>query len=821
MVKKKEFGIEDLPGVGAATAEKLIAAGFDDLMSIAVSSIGKLVEAAGVSESVARKMIQHARDNLDMGFMSGADLLKKRDTVVKLKSGSESFDAMLEGGFETGAITEVFGAFGSGKCVSKDTNVFYFNPDKAHLEPIEIVYEKYKRLFGEKPFDKGFVIETPPVQVLGLTEEGIKKTRAKYLYKEKVDRLVSLKTKRGRQIKVTGSHKLLVFDEGMKWKPATLIGPGDLVACPKELSYVSEKGVSEDDGYFLGLFAAEGSSNPLSICTSSKKLVGWLKNYLVSNQGYAPRIRTDNRREIVVYTVLLRSSSKKLLGDLASSNAGTKFVPENILSSGSDVVSAFLAGYFDGDAEIAEGSLAVTTKSEKLATGAAYLLSRLGISCTRRERKYKDKNYVVLRVVGESRKRLNDLPYKIKSSNYSSRNSSYGYSGKIITFLKKTYKETLGGNRGKTLKKIGKKNNGKEMFYKYLASAANDKRSMNTKTLAALVNVFSSGLEDMRATLCVVKDMDGSIGSVRKVNDSLPFALNSLSAEFGFRKGSLQNYVLRGVPSKNLDAFKNVVSAELNKRIEKLDVALKVISNFVKLEWDCVMSSEVIVYDDYVYDFVVPEGHTFIGGSLPTVMHNTQIGHLLAVRCQLQEEDAVAVYIDTENTFRPERIVQFAKGVGLDPDKVLGNVKVARAFNSDHQMLLVEKSEDLIKQGLKVRLIVVDSLTAHFRAEFVGRGTLAERQQKLNKHMHTLALLADKHNLCVLVTNQVMAKPDQFFGDPTEAIGGHIVGHNSTFRIYLRPGKKGTRVAKLVDSPNLPDSECVFKVTESCIEDVS
>ena len=197
----------------------------------------------------------------------------------------------------------------------------------------------------------------------------------------------------------------------------------------------------------------------------------------------------------------------------------------------------------------------------------------------------------------------------------------------------------------------------------------------------------------------------------------------------------------------------------------------------------------------------------------------TQLGHALAVSVQRDDPDSVAVYIDTENTFRPERITQFAEGFGLEPEQVLGNIKVARAFNSDHQMLLTEKVEDLVKEGLKVKVVIVDSLTAHFRAEFVGRGTLAERQQKLNKHMHTLALLADKYNLCVYVTNQVMAKPDAFFGDPTEAIGGHIVGHNSTFRIYLRRGKKNTRVAKLVDSPNLPDNECIFNVTENSIED--
>lgn len=199
----------------------------------------------------------------------------------------------------------------------------------------------------------------------------------------------------------------------------------------------------------------------------------------------------------------------------------------------------------------------------------------------------------------------------------------------------------------------------------------------------------------------------------------------------------------------------------------------------------------------------------------------TQIAHILCVSCQVEEPDALAVYIDTENTFRPERILQIAQGFGLDPEKTLKNIRVARAFNSDHQMLLAEKVEDLVKQEQqKIRVVVVDSLTAHFRAEFVGRGTLAERQQKLNKHMHVLAKIADLHNVCVYVTNQVMSKPDAFFGDPTEAIGGHIVAHNSTFRIYLRKGKKGSRVAKLVDSPNLPDSECVYEVTEKGIQDV-
>ena len=203
----------------------------------------------------------------------------------------------------------------------------------------------------------------------------------------------------------------------------------------------------------------------------------------------------------------------------------------------------------------------------------------------------------------------------------------------------------------------------------------------------------------------------------------------------------------------------------------------------------------------------------------------SQVAHVLAVTCQKSKEEGgaegVCVFIDGEGTFRPERIKQIAEGHGMDATAVLKNIKVARAYNSDHQMMIVNKIDQLIKdEDLNVKLVVVDSLTSHFRAEYAGRGQLADRQQKLNRHMHELAKLANVHNLCVYVTNQVMAKPDTFFGDPTEAIGGNIVGHNSAFRLYLRRGKKGTRVAKLVDSPNLPEGEAIFQVTEKGVEDV-
>jgi len=203
-----------------------------------------------------------------------------------------------------------------------------------------------------------------------------------------------------------------------------------------------------------------------------------------------------------------------------------------------------------------------------------------------------------------------------------------------------------------------------------------------------------------------------------------------------------------------------------------------------------------------------------LGGGLETQAITEAYGEFGAGKSQIGD----VVWIDTEQTFRPERIRQMADALDLDADAILKRIHVARAFNSHHQMLLVEKAQELT-QDFPIRLIVIDSLTAHFRAEYIGRGVLAERQQLLNKHIHELMRFGDIHNAVIYVTNQVHAKPDAFFGDPTRPVGGHIVGHSATFRVYLRKSKGGKRIARLIDSPNLPEAEAVFSVSEDGIRD--
>jgi DNA repair protein RadA len=153
----------------------------------------------------------------------------------------------------------------------------------------------------------------------------------------------------------------------------------------------------------------------------------------------------------------------------------------------------------------------------------------------------------------------------------------------------------------------------------------------------------------------------------------------------------------------------------------------------------------------------------------------------------------------------------------MDPEKVLDNIIVARAYNSAHQVLILEEAGAIIEEH-NVKLIVADSAVGLFRAEYLGRGTLSVRQQKLNHFVHLLVRIAETYDCAAIATNQVMASPDVFFGDPTRPIGGNVVAHTSTYRIYFKKsGKK--RIARMVDSPHHPEEEVIFALGEAGIID--
>ncbi len=230
------------------------------------------------------------------------------------------------------------------------------------------------------------------------------------------------------------------------------------------------------------------------------------------------------------------------------------------------------------------------------------------------------------------------------------------------------------------------------------------------------------------------------------------------------------------------------------------------------------ISTNAKTLDELLGGGVETQAITELAGEFGT--GKTQLAHQLAVNVQLPVDqgglNGEAVYIDTESTFRPERVVDMAKAAGVDPHATLDSIHIARAFNSNHQMLLVSKAQELARDR-PVKLIVVDSLTAHFRSEYVGRAELAPRQQLLNRHLHELLRFGDTYNAAIVVTNQVSSRPDVLFGDPTRPIGGNIVAHAATYRLYLRKSKPPRRIARLIDSPNLPEGEAVLSLTNEGI----
>ena len=230
----------------------------------------------------------------------------------------------------------------------------------------------------------------------------------------------------------------------------------------------------------------------------------------------------------------------------------------------------------------------------------------------------------------------------------------------------------------------------------------------------------------------------------------------------------------------------------------------------------------------------------------------SQVTHQMCVNVQLPPEhgglNGRAVFLDTENSFRSDRIREMVRGLpeevladcmerdGVDgtpsdedavtelEEVFLERVLFGDTYNSNHQILMMDEEVPQLAQeynetDFPVRFVAVDSIMGHLRPEYTGRGELAERQQKLNKHIHDIMSFASLHNSVAVIANQVSADPDSYFGDPTQAIGGNILGHNSTFRAYLRKSKDTKRICRLVDAPNLPDGEATFRVTNRGLED--
>ena len=827
--KKKYYReLEDLPGVGEVTAEKLRAAGYGEFSALAAAAPHDLAETAGMGVESAKKAIEAAKTMVEIGFESADNVYERRKSIAKIKTGSDALDELLGGGVETMAITEMYGKFSSGKCVSKDTPLIYFNSSQAHIEDMAYVYDTYKT---EEHESKGGIVSKPcrEVNVLSLDKEGsLVRKKIIGLYREKVNEIVVVETDRGTELKLTEQHPLFTLDEdGLQWKSTGLLNEGDYIASTK-IEYESESQLNVGDAYFIGLFVAEGTANPLSISNKNQQINEKLHEYMKMKFEIEPTFDVEQGR------TLLPKKTEEILGGLCSTDSATKYVPESVLNGSLEIQKAFLSGYGDG---FVSNCPEMTTKSKKLANQLSYLLSRLGVNCTIKIKHLDGKKFYRVFVVDtESKKNFVDaLSESTKETNImepgskTKGHSKYGIPSKAIYPIIKRLNSKLSGLRrrgNKLVDKLGKMQDSEyyALYYNYIARKPATK-VMTKKTLELLIGFYGERIAYMQKWAEELKTPTSD--KILESLSELPFQSKEIGGRLGLQKNSFNNYILRGmiapdrVESVALELRKMMNEVLTDVQLLKDVKTLKILAD-KNLQWEKITSKKKENYDDYVYDVEVEDTHNFIGGFRPMLLHNSQLGFQLTVNAQKSPEEGGlgggVLFIDTEATFRPDRIVQLAEAQGMDPQQVLKNIHIARAKNTDHQIILAERSGELIEKH-NIKLVVVDSLTSQFRSEYLGRGALGERQQKLNKHVHMLQKLAEKYNLAVYVTNQVMDNPGILFGDPTTPIGGHILAHSSTYRLYVRKSKEDKRIARLVDSPNLPEGEAVFRVTPKGLTD--
>jgi DNA repair protein RadA len=821
-ITDEELELDTLPGVGPATKQKLNDAGIYTILDLATAAPMDIAEAVDIDVTKAVDLNNKARKKLvemhrlEPDFINAADLLQKRKAIDRISTGSKNLDDLLGGGIETWAMTEFYGEFGSGKCVAGDTRVFYMNDSNVHFESIAETYEKYRSLYEESPFEEGFVVPLREVNVFGLDS---RPTPATYLYREHAEEILAVKTERGRVLKLAKPHMALTLSgQGLRWVPAGALAVGDKLATPKAIDVKGTSHISNDDAFFLGFFVAEGTRNPLSLTNADTRLIEWTREYLSKRFGFEPTVSKSHGHSAVV---LLRNPVRSLLGKIADCDSYTKYVPENVMNGNNEIVSHFLAGYFEGDGRVKDGDIEVSSNSKALIEGVSYLLSRLGISTTLGIKKASTGPHFRLRVSGFDRDKMSQIPFRSKKiPHVKTRNSRFGVPAGDV--LRRAYKSAVTSSRWHVRREGVLRKSG--TLYEALTRSAYGKKGMSEAQLEKALALFKEVSDRLAQSLAGLQAAHLGTGpEFRQFALSLPFPANALAKPMGLTKSGLNNYFTRGLPKEREDVFRDAARREIERRIRVLNDATSTIKQSMRFNWDTVTEIREERFDDYVYDFVVPDGHAFVSGNLPTVLHNSQICHTLCVMTQMPKGqgglDSGAIYIDTEGTFRPERIVEIAEARKLDPEEVLKRITVARAYNSAHQELIVKDLGKVIEPN-KAKLVILDSAVAHYRAEFLGRGTLAERQQRLNRFMHQLLRTAEIYNIAVVVTNQVQAAPDSFFGDPTRPTGGNVVAHTSTYRIYLRKAAKN-RIARMVDSPYHPERDAVFVLNEKGIDDPS
>ncbi len=186
----------------------------------------------------------------------------------------------------------------------------------------------------------------------------------------------------------------------------------------------------------------------------------------------------------------------------------------------------------------------------------------------------------------------------------------------------------------------------------------------------------------------------------------------------------------------------------------------------------------------------------------------TQWCHHLAVRSQLPLEqgglEGRVLWLDSEASFKTNIIRANAIRWGLDPDVVLGNINVAPMALSSQIEDTFEQIQLLLAEG-EFKMLVIDSLTGLFRAEYRGIATLATRQQTINSLLNTMRRMGIATDAIFAYTNQVTTQISNYGGNAYAPAGGHVVSHASDYRFYAGKGTEGKRKLVLRDNAGVPE----------------
>ncbi len=735
----KKIEIEDLPGVGPKVAEKLREVGFNDLMSIAASSSGELANAAGVGEITAAKIIEAARDSLEMGFDTAEKLKEKRKTVGVITTGSKALNDLLGGGIETQSMTEAYGAFGSGK------SQLGFQL----LVNVQLPIEK-GGLNG-----KAMMIDC---------ENTFRPARIEQMAKGLgLDPQKTLKN-----ILVARAHNSLLGDE-----PVTILNEGEVHNT--DIGDVVENRTGRKITSFS--FNPDGQVEPAEVTD----LIG----HEIGENNELFKIKTSFGREVTVTGAhsLFRGVRQGKYVRTIQRRAGN-MRPEacyaSLLRAGDHIAIPSNLPILDRDVD--EISLEEMLKNVPDEIKKEIVMEEAG-----------GKKFIKLRHTG--RRMATGIPVNIKID------------GDLLWLLGLWIAEgnTQYKNRFVRIRLTCEEEfcvRAKKIIEEKFAikSFLHEKRGRRAKTL----------LVPSRLLCLILKyRFNMPVGS-KSSERSIPEWIFSLPKNkiVHFIKGYWDGDGYHAASRRNNRLLFTTSSKKLAHDITMLLLKFGVVAAItpVKLK---------NMKDNWSQPYRVEAAGLNINDPLKLCdakqgLNAPKWNDLVFARVKSVEK----IRVDPKT-----KVYDFEVGSQKTPyQNFVAGFGGVCCHNSDHQMLLAEKAADLIEKN-DIKLIVVDGLMSNFRADYTGRGTLSERQQKLNRHLHKLLSITEVHNVAVYVTNQVMARPDMLFGDPTAPIGGHILGHASTVRFYLRKSKEDKRIARLIDSPHLPEGEAIFKVTTDGVKD--